>query len=93
MMLQPIRQPMQAASHLSLALAIVMLVLGLTVWAKRLTGFGFLVYWTVCFCLTAVAAGLALLDVMAIRRQSREAQRALIEEALGELDKDKHKRD
>jgi hypothetical protein len=77
---------------LSLLLAVVMVILGMTAFASRLKGYDFLAYWTVCFGLTSVAAVLALLDMLVIKRQSRKAQRDLIEEALNQVEAEKKKR-
>jgi hypothetical protein len=65
-----------------LLLALVMLVLGLTVLDKRLKSYPFLAYWSVCICLTALAAIGALVDLMLLRRQLQREQRRLIEQTL-----------
>jgi hypothetical protein len=77
---------------LSLLLAAAMLTLGMTVFGGRLKRYDFLVYWTVCFGLTGFAAVMALLDMAMIKRQSRKAQRDLIQEALNQVEEEKRKR-
>ena len=71
---------------LFLLLATVMLTLGMTVFGRRLKGYDFLVYWTVCFGLTALAGATALWDLLVIKHQSRKAQRDLIREALNQVE-------
>lgn len=73
-------------------LAAVMLILGMTVLEGRLKRYDFLVYWAVCFVLTGLAGILAALDLIVIRRKSRQAQRELIEEALHEVEEEKRRR-
>ena len=65
-----------------LALALVMVVLGLTVLDGRLKSFQFLGYWGACFCLTALAGLAALIEIVLLGRRLREEQRSLIEETL-----------
>ncbi len=77
---------------LCLILAATMLTLGTTVLGGRLARYNFLLYWMVCFGLTALAAAISLVDLIMIRRQSRTAQRDLIEEALRQVEEEKRKR-
>jgi hypothetical protein len=76
----------------SLLLAAVLLVLGLTLFEGRLRQYGFVIYWSLCFGLTGLAALVSLLDMIMIKRESREAQRELIENALKEVEEEKRKR-
>lgn len=76
----------------SLLLAAVLLVLGLTVFDRRLRQLGFIIYWIVCFGLTGTAALVSLLDMIMIRRESREAQRELIEKALKDAEEESRRR-
>jgi hypothetical protein len=71
-----------------LALALLMLGLGLTVLAPSLQAYVFLVYWLVCTCLTLLAGVIALADVMLLKRHLRNEQRSLIEDTLRGLPKD-----
>ena len=68
-----------------LALAIAMLVAGLTVLAPRLRGVVYLVYWLGCMGFTGLAVLTALLDVWATRQRIRQAQRALLSQAIAEF--------
>jgi len=81
----------QWLAGISLALALVMLILGLTLLEGRLRAFGFLIYWLVCFSLTGLAALLALIDLFFLKRQLRSDQQELIEQTLNEA-KDELKR-
>lgn len=72
--------------------AMVMLVLGLTVVEKRVSGVMLICYWLVCFVLTALAAGTALFDASRVRAEQREEQRALIESTLQAIEREKHSR-
>lgn len=67
-----------------LALTIVMLLVGLLLWS-RLKGFWFLGYWLVCFVFLAGAMISAFLDLRDIRRQSREQQVGLMEQAFDDV--------
>ena len=78
----------QWLAGISLAMALVMLVLGLTVLEGRLRTFGFLIYWLVCFSLTGLAALLAMIDLFFLKRQLRSAQQELIEQTLNEAKDD-----
>jgi hypothetical protein len=66
-----------------LILAVGMLIWGQTVLEPHLQGVVYLVYWFGCFLMTLIAVVIALLDVRALRRHSREEQRELIERTLG----------
>jgi hypothetical protein len=63
---------------LFLGLACLMLFLGLTIFSGHLQQASFVIYWLVCFLFTGLAAILALVDVMIIRKKSRDEQRDLI---------------
>jgi hypothetical protein len=71
-----------------LGAALLMLIFGFTVLSGHLTRDAFLIYWLICFLLTGLAAILALVDMMIIRRQSREEQRELIRTTLEQAEKD-----
>lgn len=70
------------AQLILLAGAGVMLVLGLTVFAKWLSGLLALAYWLGCLALTLAAMLLAARDLRDIRRQNREEKVGLIEKAF-----------
>jgi hypothetical protein len=72
--------------------AIIMLISGVTLLENRLQPLAMLVYWSVCFILTGVAACVALLDASAVRAEQRDAQRALIESTLHEIEREKRSR-
>ena len=55
----------------------------------HLQGVVFLLYWFGCFLMTLIAIGIALLDMRALRRHSREEQRELIERTLSRGKRDK----
>jgi hypothetical protein len=65
-----------------LILAVGMLIWGQTVLEPHLKGVVYLIYWFGCFLMTLIAIVIALLDVRALRRHSREEQRELIERTL-----------
>jgi hypothetical protein len=48
-----------------------------------------LVYWLVCFILTALAAYAALIEAARVGLEGREAQRSLIEKTLQEVEREK----
>ncbi len=70
---------------LVLAGALAMLVLGQTVLRERLKDLQFLLYWATCFGLTGLAVLVALWDVRALRRRSRQAERALLQSTLEQI--------
>jgi hypothetical protein len=49
-------------------------------------------YWLLCFVLSALALCIALLDARALRRETRDEQRALFESALRQIDQEKRSR-
>ena len=69
-----------------LALAMLMLIGGETVLKGRLAGLGFLSYWVACFVLTGMAMLVAIIDLRAVRRRTRDEQRVLLEDALKEIE-------
>lgn len=76
------------ATGILLGGAFVMLVLGTTLLSSHLKESTFLIYWLICFLLTGLAAVLALVDMVIIRHESREEQRALIKETLEQTEND-----
>ena len=59
---------------------LVMFVLGMTLLEQQLHGTEFLLYWSWCFLIAILAAGVALVDMALIRRASREGRRELFHE-------------
>ena len=74
-----------------LGVAVVMLVLGMTVLSSWLVQMRFVVYWSLCFVFTGLAGMAALSEMSAIRHDSREAQKELIEETLSQVEADKRR--
>lgn len=74
---------------LYLLAAIAMLVAGETVLKGRLSALAFVAYWLVCFIATVLAVCAALLDVRAVRLETREEQRALFESTVGKIQEEK----
>ena len=66
-----------------LAGAVAMLVLGQTLLKSYLDGAWFILYWLACFLLTGLSLMIALFDAQAVRRQAREQQLNLLQDALG----------
>jgi hypothetical protein len=54
-------------------------VLGATIFAERLNGLRFIVYWTWCLLLTCAAIVIALWDMLLVRRVSRRTRRELFQ--------------
>ncbi|MBU6401845.1 MAG: hypothetical protein KGS61_16125, partial [Verrucomicrobia bacterium] len=71
---------------LFLALAAGLLIWGQTWLKPYLRGVVFLGYWLACFVFTGLAMLIALLDLRAMRRQTRQQQRDLIERTLLEIE-------
>ncbi len=65
--------------------ALAMLVLGETALQNRLGPVGFLLYWIACLLLTGFSVLIALWDLRAVRRQTREAERDLISTTLKDI--------
>lgn len=74
--------PRRRAQLILLVVAVVMVGLGLTVFAKALTGLALIAYYLVCLALTLTAMLLALRDMRDIRRQNREERIGLAEQAF-----------
>ena len=74
----------RVAAGIFLAAALLMLVLGQTVFAQKLKGLHYAVYWLTCFLFTGLAAITALIDVAMLRRQLRDEQRELIASTLAD---------
>lgn len=69
-----------------------MLIAGETVLARRLQGAGLICYWLGCFVLTALAAGVALLDAARVRAENRAEQRELLEKTLRQVERERAER-
>jgi hypothetical protein len=63
-----------------------MVISGLTILKNSLDGIAFLLYWLVCFLFTFAAIIVALIDLRAVRRQTREDTQELFEKTLGDLE-------
>jgi hypothetical protein len=72
--------------------AIIMLIAGETALKDQPHPLRFVVYWSSCFILTAIAAALALMDAAKVRNEQRDEQRALIEKTLQEIEREKRSR-
>ena len=64
-----------------------LVIWGQTVFREYLVGLWFILYWSMCFVLTAFAVLTALLDVRALRRQHRRQQQELLERTFGGADR------
>jgi hypothetical protein len=71
---------------LVLVLALAMLIAGETVLQGRLHEWGFLSYWMVCLLLTSAAIIIAFVDARALRRQTRDEARELLQSTLKEIE-------
>ena len=65
-----------------------MLIAGETVLQGRLENVNYLLYWLLCLLLTTVAIIIAFLDARALRRQTREEARDLLQSTLKEIETD-----
>jgi hypothetical protein len=74
---------------LCLLAALALLAAGETVLKGRLNAWGFIAYWLVCFVVTVLAIGTALLDARAVREETQTEQRALFESTLQEIQEKK----
>jgi hypothetical protein len=72
-----------------LIIAVIMLILGETVLRSSLARMPFVLYWTACFVVTALAIVFAFLDVAGVQRQAREQQRELLEKTIREISRQK----
>ena len=72
-------------SGIWLCLAVILIIVGQTVWRDRLSGMGFLIFWLSCFLSAILAAVCALLDLWTIRRETRLENRRLFHETLKKI--------
>ena len=63
---------------LCLSLAAGMLTWGRILLQGHLTGWRFVVYWTLCAILAAAAVALSVIDIMIIRRRLRQTHQQLV---------------
>ena len=68
-----------------LGIAVAMVIAGVTLLAKHLTGLIFVGFWLVCLLSMFGAMLLAVRDVRDIRRQNREQQTGLMEKAFDDV--------
>jgi MFS family permease len=71
---------------LLLGVAAGMLIWGETILKPVLSGWMFMAYWGLCFLITFATILVALIDIRAVRRRTREEQRRLIERTLDGLE-------
>lgn len=69
-----------------LAVAAGMLIWGQTLLKPHLGGVWFVFYWLICLGFTVAALLIALLDLRAVRRRTRDEHRELVERTLADLD-------
>ena len=69
--------------------SVVMLIAGETGLKDRMQPLVLVTYWSACFILTALAAGVALIDAARVRNEQRNEHRALIESTLQEIEREK----
>lgn len=62
-----------------LSLAVLMLVAGQTILQGRLGNLATLIYWLFCMVFTVLAMMIALVDLRAVRRSTRQAQRDMLQ--------------
>lgn len=91
-MLDPATARRRWFGTLFLVLAAGLLIWGQTLLKPYLHGSVFVLYWLGCFVFTGLAMFVALLDIRAMRRQTRRAQRELIERTLLEIETEREKR-
>ena len=75
-----------------LAIAAVMLVLGQTVLKAHLRQQAFVYYWLTCTIITGFTLLIALLDMRAVRRRSRQEERNLIQDVFRDITEQKDKK-
>jgi uncharacterized membrane protein len=68
--------------------ALGMLLAGETVLQGKLQNITFVLYWLICLILTTAAIMIAFLDARALRRQTREEARDLLQTTLKEIETD-----
>jgi hypothetical protein len=73
---------------LVLLTALLLLIAGETILRGNLRGWGFLLYWSLCFVFTGLAIVVAWLDARAVQRKSRLEARELVERTLGKIEDD-----
>ena len=75
--------------------AILMLICGETVMRAILAknAVWLLVYWMTCFILTALAAGMAIIEAARVGRESREERLTLLTETLQAVEREKRDRE
>ncbi len=82
----------RAFGSFCLLAAVAMLAVGETNPAPEANRVAFVGYWLVCFGFAVLALGAAILDLRAVRREARARQRNLVEDALREIEAEKHRR-
>jgi hypothetical protein len=70
----------RAIGTVLISICAAMVVLGVTVLAEHLQGPRYVLYWSWCFLICAMALLAALVDMVMIRRASRQTRRELFQE-------------
>jgi hypothetical protein len=72
-----------------LAIAIVMVVAGEFLLPGRFSPYAQLTYWFICFIFVGAAMLVAVVDMLMMRQESRNEQRALLERTIREIQEEK----
>jgi len=72
-----------------LAVALAMLIAGETVLRERMSAVTLVVFWVTCFAFTLLALLIAVIDLAILRRRMRAEHRALFQETLDEIARQK----
>lgn len=77
--------PRRRAQVILLIAAVILIVFGLTAFRKSLSGLGLMAYYLACMALLLTAVLLAVRDMRDIRRQNREENSRLAEQAFDDV--------
>lgn len=72
----------RVAALVFVAIAALMVLLGLTLFSRSLQGSAYLLYWLLCAVTIVLAMIFAFWDLQSIRRELRQEQRELLSEAF-----------
>jgi TRAP-type C4-dicarboxylate transport system permease small subunit len=78
------KRVVRAVGAILITVCALMAVLGTTVWAAELRGPMYALYWSWCFLMLVITMFVALVDLVMIRRVSRQTRRELFRQQFAD---------
>jgi len=84
---QKIQKVFRVLGSICLSTSLIMIISGLSAFQGKLKGWGFILYWSVCFLFAIGSAVFALLEIVFIRKMAQRAYKELVDECVSAIQK------